>query len=514
MRERGLESHDRVPASVKREFKHQITSELMRETMPTLRNVVVCIDTEAMRFMVLAAGKGASGIKLRVERLLAMAAGINPDDPDANLPHAAPLGRMAQTAAAFPYASFPDGVDASFMPDLLQHMAENEELHVEGIMPFWVSRGDKVTLGTSDRGRLSASGDEEASRVLDERIDDDGVFVKKIAMEVGDEHGSWSFMMDNDAQIHRVSMPDMSDESGQDSAESDVALRADSCWRAVEIQQAIIHAYLSTVVRGLLSETPQLFPLGDETVSVRWSRPGEPVPSQGSEEFMGPGELFRHANFVGVKTVRDEAKDESRAAEDRAPPSDPAHHWRARFGELAARTLHDIAKNMEDSDLDAVLSLARESTLRRSQVLAFGADEGDLGFLLVQLLEEAGVEFFPDAVHEVPPDEVTLSEPVDRDNPPQELLAPAPDDSETRSESNDVAHGGTPRRPEWATQEDVDRCMDVLERHLKPGRSPASTLTTHLTMGYQKAGAMCDYLRACGIIGEWGKRSRKPKVSE
>lgn len=417
----GLPPATRLPASIRREITDEITEEVARETMPNLRNIGVCIDTATMRFFVLANGSGAEGVANEVVGLVADAAGVPPRER----PRAVQMGRRAQTIAAYTHSGLPDGLNRLFMADLLGHMNANDYLTVEGLRGFAVAPGDKVVMSTEGKQRVSASGETETERLLDARIDDDDAVVTRMVVEITDEVGSWSFTIDDDAHLLRVVMPPVIyDRNEEADRRSNIMLRVDMCWRAVEMQQALIHAFLVTQVRPMVTDEPQVFPIRHDlgSASARWTAVGEDLPAADARQ----GTMF--------------------------PPTKPA------------------VEIVPDEDMPP----------------EWVAPESD-----------------PPTLPEEPP--------VDRDDPPREDLAPMECDVQTEdvdgappaSTANATPDTDAPA-PESA--ETIEQALGIIERHVKPGGNPVSALTTHMRMGWKRAGALCDYLRDYGFIQPWPTR--------
>ena len=470
----GLPPGTRLPAAIRREITDEITEEVARETMPNLRNIGVCIDTATMRFFVLANGSGAEGIANEVVGLVADAAGVPPRER----PRAVQMGRRAQTIAAYTHSGLPDGLNRLFMADLLGHMNANDYLTVEGVRGFAVAPGDKVVMSTEGNQRVSATGETETERLLDARIDDDDAAVTRMVVEITDEVGSWSFTINDDAHLLRVVMPPVTyDKNEEADRRSNIMLRVDMCWRAVEMQQALIHAFLVTQVRRMVTDEPQVFPIRHDLghASARWSAVGEEQPAADARQ----GTMFPPVRpetrvatgddlppeWVAPEPAPPTLPEEPPVDRDDPPREDLAPMECANGSEVAVPQLseEDVETLRNGRFVGAAALWLKAQRERTGQTLA------DACRSLAAVVDDqaAALAIAVGADHAHTPD----------------LDAPAPESAET-----------------------IEQALGVIQRHVKPGGNPVSALTTHMRMGWKRAGALCDYLRRCGLIEPWPTR--------
>ena len=300
---------NRVPKGVRVEIRERLVESMLKQAIPTIKNVIVIVDTNARRAYVLARGKhGEHGIATNLRRLIEKAHGgagvVRVTVNEIDLKH-----YMVWAHEATP---LPADVAREFMHDLAHHARCSHTLRIDDAQfpSVMLELGGRIEMVSGDdRETLRASGVRETERLLSERIegeDDEELDtlteradaeLTRLQFVAHDELGTWSFVIGRNADIQRAEMPrlglDVSD--GQ---EGSVWARVAMVARAVTIMQGIVHAFTVGRLADIVKHAPQQ-PLFESRVT------------RGA---CAPATWLTVSERPAVKVREDEAKPEKQAA--------------------------------------------------------------------------------------------------------------------------------------------------------------------------------------------------------
>lgn len=296
MRERGVQ---RAPTAVRKEIRESVEDSLITDVPPTIRNIGVIIDLERQMFLILANGKGASGISVSVSRFLR-------DVYDCGRVDIARVDAMFDLNSVFPGVPFPQDTDAMFMRYILTHALNSDTLVMEGLPPFRLSLGESAEVVNGlTHGAVKVRGLHESIDLMESQVRDDDEdeapphAVRRVMLDLHDELGEWSFLIGPTGQLLRAQMPGLASCA---SIVDDMHARSLMCFRAVDMMRAITHAFALGHLTQALDTQPQrpLFHALNrlhEAVPATWTH----IPATAPEDDEPtPGELFRGAIVVGA----------------------------------------------------------------------------------------------------------------------------------------------------------------------------------------------------------------------
>lgn len=317
--ERGVE---RVPAAIKKEKKEQVQESLLRATIPSVRQIGVFIDQKASRFYVLANGSGIDGIEKQVRLLL--------QDAYGGRVTVRAVGFAAEVGAMFPSQSLPASLSRDFMRYLTSKWTQT--LRVGDVSPFTIELPEQIDMAVEGHGRMSASGENEAERLLEERGGEDDTVIRRATFNVRDDLGEWTFKVGGDGTLLRATMP----RSGETSeVASEAFVRAALCVRAQQMLEALVHAFVVEEVEPQMDRLAQ-YPLFVSNIAglaahVEWTQAVEQVEGEEAAKpvrpppssLFGPIVVPRHVEHELEKewlAEKNAADDDDDVPADVAPP--------------------------------------------------------------------------------------------------------------------------------------------------------------------------------------------------
>jgi hypothetical protein len=278
----------KCPKKVRADIKDQVTYELTRRAIPSIRDVAVVIDTENQRAYILA--RSSSGKRSGIFSALRLASNAVYKEIGVKVSseHRTLGDRLLEQYGT---QRLPGALDQDFMRDLIGHGRESHTLvigakvgagrpeRVGSIkdvpdLEARVASGDVQLLRVELGGRIQASagtevvtarGEHETERMADMRVlgDEDSeedmhlkVQVRTVQVLVWDALGKWSFVLAPDATITRCDQPKASSEAVDD-ALGTMWLRAQLTRRATEIVDQLVHAYVVTRLKAMIDAEPQ-----------------------------------------------------------------------------------------------------------------------------------------------------------------------------------------------------------------------------------------------------------------
>lgn len=276
------------PKRVRAEIKKQVSEELIRRAIPSIRDVAVIIDTENHRAYVLA--RSSSGKRSGIFSALRLAAVAVYKQLNAKMScERRTLGE--RLLEQFGTQRLPGALDQDFMRDLIGHGRDARLLVIgekaaNGVpwsigkvsqvpnLEARIANGEVAVMRVELGGRIQASsgtdvvtarGGHETERMADMRVlgDDDSeedsslkMNVRSVQVIVRDMYGKWNFVLAPDATITSCEQPKVVSEFSDDVLGS-MWLRAQLTKRATEIVDQLVHAYVVTRLCSLIEADPQ-----------------------------------------------------------------------------------------------------------------------------------------------------------------------------------------------------------------------------------------------------------------